>query len=121
MDKRNLLRAAQSFARAEERDTLKKKDFEKTRGLIIDNFDKLKKDERVKNYFVFAEESSSNKRYSIVQSYFIENREAKIEDIWDEVQDYDVFHDKEDLGGLLDWMKKKGDIIESGDEVYKWV
>jgi len=122
MDKRNLLRTAQSFARAEERNTLKKKDFEKTRGVIIDNFEELKRDERVKNYFIFADKSSSNKRYSIVQSYFIENKEAKIEDIWDEVKDYDVFHNKEDLEGLLDWMKKeKGDIIESSKGVYKWV
>lgn len=121
MDKRNLLRTAQSFARSRETEELTEKDFEKARGLMIDNFDEFKRNNKVKNYFLFADTSSTNKRYSILQSYFIENRESKIEDIWDEVEEYEVFKEEEDLKGLLDWMEDKGHIIESGKGVYKWV
>jgi len=121
LDKGNLKRTAQSFARADERNKLKKKDFQRARGLIIDQFDEFRNNEEVKNFFLFADSTTRDEKNDILQSYFIENEEAKIEDIWESVKDYKVFRDKEDLKQVLDEMRKDGDIIESHRNVYKWV
>lgn len=120
--KDNLLRIAQSFARAEEKNQLDYNHFKKATDLIKENFDGLIKHSEVNKIKtkIRRRKRIENPRYSVVQTEIINNPYSTTAEVFEAVRSTKSFKDVYDLQHFLDWLRERGFVIVDGKKRYIW-
>lgn len=119
--KGNLLRIAQSFARAEEKDLLGSDHLKNARNLILDNFTELISRSDIKRTESKLGQRIENPRYSVVQTELINNPGSTTAEIFEAVKSTNLFRDTYDLQRFLDWLDEKGFVSLDSNKRYRWV
>lgn len=119
--KGNLIRIAQSFARAEKKDQLERDHLKNARNLILDNFTDLINRSDVGKIKLKLGKRIENPRYSVVQTELINNPSLITTEIFDSVKSTNLFRDIYDLQGFLDWLDEKGYVSLDSNKRYRWV
>lgn len=121
--KENLVRIAQSFARADEKERVLLKHLKQSRDIIKDNLYKLLSHQSVRRDIEIArrKEKRRNPRYIAVQEALITKPYSTIDEIWEFVKDTRHFTSIEDLVKMMDWLHKRGYVIRTRDGRYDWV
>ena len=119
--KYNLERLAQSLARADGKKTLAEKQFQLARGIIIDNFSELVHKSDIKQIISRMKARKENERFSVIQSEIINNPKSTTLELYNELKSLNLFDDIYDLQTLLDWLRKKGHVVEDEKKRYTWV
>ena len=118
--KYNLKRLAQSLARVDENNSISENNFEKARGIIVDNFTDLVNHKDVHKFADKIKTRKENERYSVIQTEIINSPSSTAMEIFNEIEYTGLFKDIYDLQSLLDWLIKNGHITENEEKRYQW-
>lgn len=119
--KRNLMRIAQSFSRADIKKELERHQLKDARNLILDNFTDLVTRSDVRKIESKVSKRLTNPRYLIVQTELINNPGLIGKEIFEAVKSANLFRDMYDLQGFLDWLDENGYISLDNRKRYRWV
>jgi DNA replicative helicase MCM subunit Mcm2 (Cdc46/Mcm family) len=121
--KENLIRIAQSLARADEKDKVLLKHIKDSRNIIKSSLEELLENPTVRREIkaVKRQESKRTPRFGLIQEALITNPYASIYEIWEFVKSSGYFEDLDDLAGMLNWLHKKGYVIKTRDGRYCWI
>ncbi|MCX9014967.1 MAG: hypothetical protein OIN89_09285 [Candidatus Methanoperedens sp.] len=121
--KDNLLRIAQSFARAEEKNQLHNQNLKLAADLIKENFDSLSHLLKVNTFKskIQRKKKIENPRYSIVQTEIINNAHSTTSEIFEEIKSTKIFKDVYELQEYLDQLHENGVVIVDNKKGYVWV
>ena len=120
--KGNLIRIAQSTARAENKEQLKNTHLKNARNLILDNFTDLLNSSDVVKTELKHGKKTRNPRYTVVQAELINNNQGLItNDILEGVKSTNLFKDIYDLQRFLDWLDDNGFVSLDVNKKYRWV
>ena len=121
--KDNLLRIAQSFARAEEKNQLDNYQLKQASDLIKENFEgiiNLTFDDKTRSKPQKLK-GIENQRYSIIQSELINNTHSTTSEIFEVVKSMNIFRDIYQLQEYLDQLHENGVVIVDNKKGYVWV
>ena len=121
--KDNLLRIAQSFARAEEKNQLHNNNIKLAADLIKENFDSLFHIPNVNTLKskIQRRKNIENPKYSIVQTEVISNPHSTTSEIFETIKSTKIFKDIYELQEYLDLLHENGAVIVDNKKGYVWV
>ena len=117
----HMRKIAQSLARADEKKELESRYFKDARNIIIDNFDGFINNPGVNLKIIKMDVKKENSRYSIIQTQLINNPYSTVNLLYADLKSTGYYKDLDDLQQLLDWMRKKGQVIVDRENRYRYV
>lgn len=117
----NIRRLAQSFARADNRETIDSKDFSNVRNLVLDNFTGFLNHQNISVLKMKMEKKKENVQYSLLKTILIDNPNSTSKEIFELIKSYGHFKDLYEVQQWLDWMHKKGHIIRNAEGGYTFI